>query len=333
MVNEVAVTQTIIHSPTGEKFLPVPISTLRVDTVTDFDIYLVLKPDQAPVLYRHKDLSFTDEARERLEENKLKVVYVDSRQEDAYRKYVERNLGSLLADASVALDTKTAVLYSSACGLVKDLLTDPRSGDVMPRSAEFIGHTTEFMIRERRGALESLMKVTSFDYYTYTHSVNVFVFGVLLAQRTGVDSALLKRYGLGALLHDLGKSLMDPAILNCKGKLSDAQWDIMRKHPIYGVDLLGEQRVTDELVLDVVRHHHEKLTGNGYPDGLKAQDISQFSRITTIADIFDALTTKRSYKGALHSFPALKLMKDNMRAEIDPELFRTFVVMIGSPSG
>ncbi len=324
--------QTIVEPQTGALLIPIPVRSLRVDTMTDFDLYLPSKKAQAPVLYRHKNLPFTEQTCQRLRDSQVEVLYVDSRQKDTYHRYLERHLGPLLADPNVDLQTKSTVLYTSARGLVKDVLEDPRSGDVIERSEEFVQHTTEYMFSEK-SALEGLMKVTSFDYYTYTHSVNVFVFGVSLAQRTGIDLATMRRYGMGALLHDIGKNDIAPAIINCKGKLSDEQWQAMKMHPVYGCDILRAQGVRDEIVLDVTRHHHEKLNGNGYPDGLRGRAISRFARCTTVADVFDALTTQRSYKNALNSYPALKLIKEEMTDEVDRELFHAFVLMIGNPSG
>jgi len=323
---------TIVEGYNGISYIPIPITNLRVDTVTDFDLYLHPKRDEIPVLYRHKNLPFTEQLLERLRQSKVKVLYVDSRQENAYRRYIERHLGSLLADPKVDLQTKSTVLYTSARGLVKDVLEDPRSGDVIGRSTEFVEHTAKFLLSEK-GALRSLMQVFSSDYYTYTHSVNVFVFSTILPQRLDIGGPdLMKRCAMGALLHDIGKSQIDPAIINCKGRLSDEQWQIMKMHPVYGYEILREQGVTDEIVLDVTRHHHEKLNGRGYPDGLRGSAIPQYVRITTIADIFDALTTNRPYKRAMRSFPALKLMKEEMGDDLDQELYQRFVMMIGNPS-
>ena len=105
----------------------------------------------------------------------------------------------------------------------------------------------------------------------------------------------------------------------------------MRLHPVTGYDILKEHGLFSDLVLDVTRHHHEKLRGGGYPDKLTANQIDPLVRASTIADIFDALTTRRSYKGALTSYQALKIMRDKMAADLDPDLFRTFVELMGNP--
>ena len=323
--------RTVRDAETGLTYFPIVVTSLCADVVTDFDLYWIPQKRQTLVLYRHRDLPFSKEARGRLAESRVEELYVDAGQGEAYRRYLERNLKTLLTDDSVDLATKSAVLYSTARSLVKDVLEDPRAGTTIQRSREFVEGATDFMLRER-AALESLMKVSSFDYYTYSHSVNVFVFSVSLALGEDIDTPMVKRYAMGALLHDIGKSEIDPEILHCKGKLSVEQWRIMKLHPVYGCEILQGHGVTDEIVLDVTRHHHEKLSGTGYPDGLEGDAISEFVRISTIADIFDALTTRRPYKDAMPSFPALSLMKREMVGEIDSGLFGRFVMMVGNPT-
>jgi len=181
----------------------------------------------------------------------------------------------------------------------------------------------------QRDAFENLLKVTSYDYYTYTHCVNVFMFSIALAQSMGYSAHDVQSLGNGALLHDVGKCMVDPDIVNCRGKLSQEQWLQMKLHPVHGHTLLKRQGMRNSVILDVTRHHHEKLSGAGYPDGLGPSDISDGARIVAIADIFDALTTRRSYKEAINSFPALKLMREEMVKDIDADIFRAFVALMG----
>ena len=156
------------------------------------------------------------------------------------------------------------------------------------------------------------------------------VFSVTLASRTRDLGSDLQDFATGALLHDIGKSSLDPSILRSTTELTDDQWQMMKKHPEFGCDILDEHGQLGEMAFTVVRHHHEKLNGHGYPDGLTNEDIPFYVRIVTIADIFDALTTKRTYKDAVGSFPALKLMHDEMSDHLDPAIFKVFVGLMGS---
>lgn len=312
------------------RLIPIHLASLQVDTVMDFDIFMRPKNAASAVLYREKNLPFTEAVCNRLRNRDVEGLYVDSSEEYKFRRYVETNIGRILADDSITLEKRSELAYTSAQGLVEDLLADPRSGDLHERSGNLVMGIMKFMLDEK-SALHNLMQVMSFDYYTYTHSVNVFVFSTALAQRCGYnDEIFLSDFGKGALLHDIGKSFLPPELVNFPGKFTKQQFEQMKLHPVYGYDLLKEEGALGTVGLDVVRNHHEKLRGGGYPDNLKGDEIPPYVRMCTIADIFDAVTTERSYQGALHSFPALQLMKDEILPDLDPVFFREFVEMLGA---
>jgi len=315
-----------------ESFQPVPLDVLRLDQIAGFDIYIRVDPEKPLVLYREKALPFTRGTRARLVKNGVRRVYIHVDQQQEYRQYVERNLGAILADPRLEPSEKGGVLYNSVTGLIEDTLKEPRAPEVVPRSKEMVRNTCKYLF-EQKGALEHLMRVSSFDYYTYTHSVNVFVFSLSLFGRVYFRDDDLMDFGLGALLHDIGKSAVDPAVTSCKGKLTPGQFEEMKKHTIYGHQILTEHGSVGSIPLDVTLHHHEKLDGSGYPDGLKGDEITEFARMVTIADIFDALTTRRTYKDAMNSYPALAFMKNEMGHHLDARLYETFVLMMGHPAG
>ncbi|HIJ66351.1 MAG TPA: HD domain-containing protein [Candidatus Hydrogenedentes bacterium] len=316
-----------------EPYFPVPLASLRPDTVTGFDLYLRSDPDQPPVLYREKHLPFTEQVRERLEISRVEVLYIQTAQAQQYRRYIEQNLGAILTDKKLPMEDKSEVLYTTAQGLVREMLQDPSKGDAIQRSAGLAESTVQFM-HQQKTAFEHLLKVTSYDYQTYTHSVNVCVYAVALAQRAyRLDFPTLLEFGQGALFHDVGKSMIDPLILNSRTRLSDEQWEIMKRHPVLGYDLLEKADGLGDIGLDIVRHHHEKISGKGYPDGLRGGSISPYVRMVAVADVFDALTTRRPHRQAMSSFKALKLMHEEMLADLDKELFTIFVKMMGNPRG
>ena len=181
--------------------------------------------------------------------------------------------------------------------------------------------------------MEQLLRTISADYYLYTHSVNVVAYSIALAQRAGYsDRATLREIANGALLHDIGKAKIDEALLNKPSALSTGEWEKMQQHARMGHDLLKAQDCLGEVALDIVLHHHEKVNGGGYPDRLTGDQISPFVKIVTIADVFDALTTDRFHQKGKGTFEALQLMQQTMKGELDPEIFRTFVGMMGNRS-
>jgi len=316
----------------GGTFFPIRVASLRVDTIVHFDFYIRSRPAAPPVLYRERNLPFTEETKYRLAESSVAELFVPSGQVAEYRRYVEANLNAVLSDPDVDIVERSEVLYDSASGLVKDAFENPRSGEVLQRSRALVENAVSFVFTQQ-ASVESLLKVTSTDYYTYTHCVNVFVFSIAFARRLGLEGQTVLNQANGALLHDIGKCRIPASVLNNPGKLTAEEWEQMKLHPVHGYDLLRSQGVQDDVMLDVTRHHHEKLTGKGYPDNLAGVEISMFARMSTISDIFDALTTRRSYKDAMTSFDALRLMKKEMAQELDHDLFESFVEMMGDTSG
>jgi putative nucleotidyltransferase with HDIG domain len=321
-------TQPIQNTIEAEGFLSIPVHTLRVDMVTSFSLWIAPRPGAAPVLYRGENLPFTEEIRERLESHGVTRLYVSNAEKELVRHYIERNMEALLSDPEVPVEERSELMYESAQHLVREAMEDPRSGKLVERSSEMVPHMVSFIYNQKR-SFQCLLRVCSHDYYTYTHSVNVFTYCVALAQHLGCPEEEVKRFGLGALLHDVGKSSLPLDVINSPGQLSDEQWQLMRMHPVHGYDILVEQGMKDPIVLDVTRHHHEKLNGKGYPDRLAGDQISSWARICTIVDIFDALTTRRSYKEARLSFESLQFMRAHMADEIDLNLFRGFVALMG----
>lgn len=313
--------------PEFNGFFHVSLASVRADTVASFELYLSTQ-GKKPVLYRGANLRFTQDDVDRLTSFGVEFLYVPNDQMMYYTQYVESHLSEIVSDTALPVQFRSEVVYASAQTLVKDIFSDPRSKQALERSASLVRDSVDFLFKEGT-SFRHLLSVMSFDYYTYTHSVNVFVFASALAQRLGYSQAEIHQYAQGALLHDVGKSQIDPTIVNCRGKLTPEQWLEMKKHPVFGWEILTQQGVSHPGVLDIMRHHHEKLRGTGYPDSLSGAEISAWTRICTISDIFDALTTQRSYKPAMDSFPGLKLMHDEMIEDLDKDVFRVFVQLMG----
>ncbi|MDZ4859313.1 MAG: HD domain-containing protein [Candidatus Hydrogenedentes bacterium] len=320
--------------PVDKLFRSIPIVSLLADSVLDFDIYVRTRKDLNPVLFRGKDLPLTSDTLQRLSENRHESILIPVTQERAYARYLEQHLELVLHDERTPVRDRSSVLYTTAHTMVEDIFASPESTEMMKRGKDLVGFMTEFLVREP-SSFHHLADLVSCDYYTYTHSVNVFVYGFSLAYRAGIaDPDTLLEFGYGTLLHDVGKTRIPQGILRNKGKLSEDEWKQMRLHPVYGYELLKDHGVFTDLALDVTRHHHEKIGGGGYPDNLNAKGIDPLVRVSTIADIFDALTTRRTYKSAMDSYSALELMRDQMAQDLDPELFRIFVELMGStPEG
>ncbi|HSV54054.1 MAG TPA: HD-GYP domain-containing protein [Burkholderiaceae bacterium] len=179
------------------------------------------------------------------------------------------------------------------------------------------------------GALISLARLKTADEYTYMHSVAVCALMVALARQLGLDEDQTRLAGIAGLLHDLGKMAMPLTILNKPGKLTDEEFTVIRNHPVEGYRMLLVSSKVDDAVLDAVLHHHEKSDGSGYPQGLKAEQISLFARMAAVCDVYDAITSNRPYKAGWDPADSLRKMAEWASGHFDVSIFQAFVKSIG----
>lgn len=183
-------------------------------------------------------------------------------------------------------------------------------------------------ISRNPGAIISLARLKTVDDYTYMHSVAVCAMMVALSKQLGLDEAQTRSCGMAGLLHDLGKVAMPTEVLNKPGKLTDAEFDIMKTHPTEGFKMLKASPNVDEVALDVVLHHHEKMNGSGYPECLVGDQISLYSKMGAVCDVYDAITSNRPYKSGWDPAESLRQMAE-WKGHFDPKVFQAFVKSMG----
>ncbi len=177
-------------------------------------------------------------------------------------------------------------------------------------------------------AFLSLARLKNKDDYTYLHSVAVCGLMVSLARQMGLGDAEQREAGLAGLLHDVGKMQMPLEVLNKPGALTDAEFDVMRSHPLRGWELLRDGAKVPASALDVCLHHHEKIDGTGYPHKLAGEQISVLARMGAVCDVYDAITSTRPYKNAWDPAGSLQRMSQ-WKGQFDPAIFQAFVKSIG----
>lgn len=183
-------------------------------------------------------------------------------------------------------------------------------------------------IAHNEGALISLVRLKNKDDYTYMHSVAVCALMVALAKELGLSETETKQAGMAGLLHDIGKAGMPIEVLNKPGALTEEEFTTVKLHPEYGHAMLVKSNITDEVVLDVCLHHHEKVNGMGCPHKLKADQISLFAKMGAVCDVYDAVTSNRPYKDGWE--PGVSLHRMARWAEhFDDTVFKAFVKSVG----
>jgi putative two-component system response regulator len=207
---------------------------------------------------------------------------------------------------------------------VTDFLSKPFSPEeLIPRvrSLVLLKHFADEHEHAERVILILAKTIDARDPYTAGHSGRVAEYADRMAQRMGVDPVVRLEMRRGALFHDLGKIVVPDAILRKPGALTAEERSVIEQHPVVGHELLSPMR-TMRKTLPVVQWHHEKLDGSGYPEGISGSDIPVSVRIVTVADIFDALTSDRSYRRALKVETALEILAEGVgKGWWDPHVF------------
>ncbi|TAN45934.1 MAG: HD-GYP domain-containing protein [Nitrospirae bacterium] len=235
-------------------------------------------------------------------------------------------LQSLMSKQSEAKLKALAIRENSKL-IMEELLENPRSGEAIKRSHDMVNYIVDTVL-DSKDAVYDLLDMSKYDFYTYTHSVNVAVMSIGLAGSINLERKEIEKLGLGAMLHDIGKSNVPSEVLNKQGKLTSTEYRIIQNHVVEGEKILRGHRNIPPESLPAVAQHHEKLTGKGYPRGLDNKQISLFGRIAAVADCYDALTTPRPYKPAFTPFYALSILVKE-KQDFDCALLKEFIEMLG----
>ncbi len=232
---------------------------------------------------------------------------------------------------SMAEEVKRAArICAKSKQAVVSMFQEARMGKAINAEAagEMVDEISSSVMRNPR-ALISLARLKNADDYTYMHSVAVCALMVALSRQLGFGESETREAGMAGLLHDLGKALTPAEVLNKPGKLTDAEFVIMKQHPVDGHRLLAEAAAVGGIPLDVCLHHHEKMDGSGYPDRLPGEQITLFSRMGAICDVYDAITSNRPYKSGWDPAESIRKMAEWCKGHFDERIFQAFVRSVG----
>ncbi len=290
-----------------------------------FDVFEVNEDKKDLTLFLSKDKEIDGDDKIKVRESR--ALYILKEHRESYDDYCALHIRSIARSPEVSFKEKSTLLYNKAERVMTSLFANPDALGNADLSKELVNDML-ITILDDSFTVQSMMAIAAHDYYTHTHSINVAIYALSLGRYLGMDSQELEELGESALLHDLGKSRVCTTIINKNGKLNDTEYAEMKNHPIWGYEIALKLGITNVKVLSGIRHHHEKVDGTGYPDSLPDGKISQFARIIGVCDVFDALTTKRSYKDPMTSLNAFKLITNQMRGHLDMKVVASMVKMM-----
>jgi HD-GYP domain-containing protein (c-di-GMP phosphodiesterase class II) len=261
-------------------------------------------------------------------------IFLAKNDAPAIRKYLETFLqvptggGDASAAPKITTESQVGLMRSAAVRIAEDLFTSP-SPENIRKGMKAVSGFVNLLVRDPK-SFYYLIQLSSHDHYTYQHSVGVSLNAIALAKKIRLDTEKdMMDLGIAGLLHDIGKTKVKPEIINKPGPLTKEEWEEMRNHSQWGYDIVKDNPEISLRSKLAMLHHHEDNLGTGYPKGLTEGQISQFAKIITIADIFNALTTDRTYSKAKTPFEAFRLIQSAMMNKVDKQLFTELVMIYG----
>jgi len=202
------------------------------------------------------------------------------------------------------------------------------TGELPLIEAESVVRSLSVAMHGDRDIVIPLLQLKEFDQYTTTHSLNVSVLAMALAEFIGLGPKDIRAFGVAGLLHDLGKVRIPKDVLTKPGKLTDEEWQIMRRHPIEGAKIIYESDRQLDLASAVAYEHHIMINGGGYPSRHFHREVHQASKLVHICDVYDALRTKRPYREAWEPERVLAQIQSGAGPDFDAELAHSFIQMM-----
>ncbi|UTY56905.1 HD-GYP domain-containing protein [Massilia sp. erpn] len=225
---------------------------------------------------------------------------------------------------------RAAQIRHQASNLVRNVMADVRLGKAVEvdQVQPVVQNITESILRNP-GALLGLLRIKTKDDYTFLHSVSVCALLVAFCNSRGMDEETTREAGLGGLLHDAGKAMVPDAILNKPGRLTEEEFDIIRKHPQDGYDILRKSPGIGPIPLDITLHHHERRDGTGYPSQQAGDGISELAQMAAIVDVYDAITADRCYHKGMPAAAALRKIYEWSKFHFNPQYVQEFMRCVG----
>ena len=326
--------------PADHSYHPIALETLLSEEISPLDLYYQLDETGETVLFRSR--SFPPSPSDILSLINMGLEFLWVHEKDFERFDFERiedpfaeldiDIEATINDPSIPVETKCEVTYNASNTIMRKVFESRDPEKVLSTSSKILDSVIDVIFDDNEASHNFIVQMR-LDYELYSHSLNVCLYGMSLAQKVLNISKqdALTRYGPGFLLHDFGKTVIPKEILEKMGEWTDDEISQMNEHPITSLKLIEDHISLPPESVSIILHHHERLDGSGYPYGLSEKDISPAARICAIADEFDILSTNRSNRKRMPSFQALSMMRKEVPQKFDSSYFEEFLMLFLPP--
>lgn len=313
------------------KFIPLSLDLIILHKLPDVALYVEGESSagsQPYKVFRGRGMYVSQTELDALAASKVDRVFLERADVPLFTRYIEALLQDLDTISPMADEQKVTLLRKQTIQIMHDIFEAPTPENIQ-RGVKAVSGFVYVLMRDPK-AYQLLMSLSSHDHYTLQHSAGVATNAIILAKKIGInDESSLIEVGVGGLLHDIGKTKVAREIINKKGPLDETEWAEMKKHALYGYEILKDNPNIGMKAKLAVLQHHEDSNGSGYPMGLRSDQVSIYAKIVCLADIYNAITTDRSYSQAKPPFEAFKLIKEKLAHKVDPKLLEQLILIYG----
>jgi HD-GYP domain-containing protein (c-di-GMP phosphodiesterase class II) len=274
-------------------------------------------------LAARKGTEIDELALKRFAENDIKTVNIYSKDPPVAIQTEELPPVEELFDEQLKDDAVDSVKQLFSCANNEEGLNKTTAYQCVTNLESVVGDLLGVITDDSMGSFH-INDLKAYDEYTYHHSLSVAVLAMATGRELGMDSAALFRLGRCAMMHDFGKQMIPIDIINKAGKLTNEEFEIVKSHPLLGANSFKDTDIGDDELWNGILHHHEKINGSGYPNKLQAKEIPIFSKIIAAADVYDAITSYRSYRLPMQPTEAFDIIFKDIGTAFDYEITRAF---------
>ncbi|MBO1224790.1 MAG: GAF domain-containing protein [Candidatus Scalindua sediminis] len=321
------------------KFLPVTLQSLKSGPFSTSELYIengnnakkryVLYWKGGDVSTRNGSIRqvLDNEKRGEFIKKNINRLFVEKNGREQYLRFMEANLERIAEDNDVSLKEKFRVINDVAINLIKDVSAAPDRSCKIERAKHWVSIVTNVIFNNQNHVL-GMYNATKHNGHSCERITNVTVLGLIFAYKQGLDVGELNKLGMGLFLQDIGMRKIDPLVVDKSTKLSQEEFQAVKKHSEIGFHMLHDtDKVVNESCLPALLHH-ENYDGSGYPYGLKGNKIDYFGRLSRVIDVFSALTCNRPYASINSPDKACGIMRDNMKGAFDPDILDSFIYLL-----
>lgn len=333
----------VVRRVINHKYSAINPNILLVGTIIDFDCYIKRFDDYVIII--EAGTLITAELAKTIKQNQ--EIYISVHEADKLKAYAKES-GSEMNQIRTVQEMVPIVLklnqelkqiknveiqiekvYQTTAALMEAIFHEMNETLPLNVLSVSVEELVDCLSMDDINVMPIVLHLIPHEYSTHHHSTNVAIFSIILGKSIGLNKEELMDVAYAGLVHDIGKIRIDRYILLKPTSLEDDEYELIKRHADYGLEILQNNGLENQKILDGVHYHHEKLDGSGYPEKLRGKRIPKFARIIGMCDVFDALTTRRTYRSDYSSYEALLLIKREMAEQFDEHYTDTFIRLLG----